>query len=328
MGIRRGGRNQRGVALVAVLLIFALISVLATGMLNRQRLQINQSINVLGQNQAFQIAMGAELLAQAILKQDFEADRKNNRYVDVDYGNSIIYAELSPPFSVEGQIDDLQGRININGLVNPDTGQPNKDAVDRFERLLMNLGIVDFRVGVLLEWLDPDEQVTHPYGVEDEAYLLRNPPYRAGNAPLRSVSELMLLEGMTKEIYDRLEPFVSVLPPGVNTVNVNTASPEVIASLMPNIPVEQVAAYVKSRPKDGWASVQEFLAGAPFSGQPKLIDVKSQFFQVNARAIFNERTARLVSLIHRDPQNGKMQILYRDQSLKYKIDKKAVSLEQ
>src|SRR5690606_5509401 len=98
-------RKQQGVALVSVLLIFALIAVLATGMINRQRLQINQSINVIGQNQAYQIALGAEMLAMWSLNKDYMEDKRQNKFIDTDQelSRSIVYAELNPPFSVEGQ---------------------------------------------------------------------------------------------------------------------------------------------------------------------------------------------------------------------------------
>lgn len=321
-------KSQQGVALVAVLLIFALISVLAASMVHRQNLLLQRSLNMLSQDQAYQFALAIELFAREVLHDDYEKDRKDNKFVDTlqELENSIVYAE--PTFSVEGQLDDLQARFNINSLVTP-TGQVNSIARQRFENLLFQLGITDFRVEVLIDWLDPDDQVSEGGGAEDETYLLKDPPYRAGNQPMRNTSELLLLEGMTRETYELLEPYVTALPPEVNKLNVNTMSAQLIRSLDSRISEQQALAAVEARGVEGYESLQEFLnefASFNLQSQAAQLDVRSEYFQLTARAIFDGRSSRLVSIIHRD-RNGEIEVIQRDQGKRYAITKQALQLQ-
>jgi len=324
----KADRTQRGVALVAVLLIFALISLLAASMVHRQNLLLQRSLNMLSQDQAYQFALAIELFAREILYDDYEKDRKDNKFVDTlqELENSIVYAE--PTFSVEGQLDDLQARFNINSLISAN-GQVNPIARQRFENLLFQLGITDFRIEVLIDWLDPDDQISEGGGAEDETYLIKSPPYRAGNQPMRNTSELLLLEGMTLEIYELLEPYVTALPPEVSKLNVNTISAQIIRSLDSRISEQQALAAVEARGVEGYESLQEFLnefASFNLQAQAAHLDVRSEYFQLTARAIFDSRSSRLVSILHRD-QNGKIDVIQRDQGKKYSITKQALQLQ-
>src|SRR5690606_23717209 len=125
----------------------------------------------------------------------------------------------NPPFSVEGQLDDLQGKLNINALVGV-TGQVDPMMKQLFQNLIFQTGVTDFRVEALIDWLDRNDQVDQAGGAEDETYLIKSPPYRAANGPMQSVSELLLVEGMTRENFQKIEPYVTVLPPEVKQINV------------------------------------------------------------------------------------------------------------
>jgi general secretion pathway protein K len=324
--------KQRGVALVAVLLIFALVGVLATGMINRQRLQINQSINIIGQAQAQQYAMGVEYFAFDVLRKSFERQKQKNRFVDSEeeLKYSIVYGEAL--FAVEGQIDDLQARFNINSLIDKQ-GRVVKAQRDRFEVLLFNLGVTAIRVDAVIDWLDPDDQVNQAGGAEDETYLIKDAPYRTGNGPMLSVSELLLVDGVTREDYDRLEPHITALPSTVQQINVNTASPVILRTFDRRITQQQAETLVKNRPNDGFATLEDFLADNELRGldlkkeKVQLIaSVKSDYFQLTARALFDERNSRLVSVIKRDDKDGSVQVLRRDQGQKYPITKEVMKL--
>ena len=333
--IQRLKRNnrQRGVALVAVLLIFALISVLAAGMISRQRLQIHQSMNLLSQTQAYQLAQGVEVFARQLLVEDFEADKKEGVNTDTSeepvFKRAIIYAE--PTFSIEGQLDDLQGRFNLNSLVNAQTGQVNTASMQLFQNLLFQLGITDMRVEPIIEWMDPNEQVEHPGGVEDSNYLGKDVPYRTANGPFQSVSELLLIESVTQEAYELLEPYVTALPAQVNKININTAPAAILQSLDIQITPAQAQELLEVREKEeGFDRLQDFLSQPALppgvQQHADLLDVRSEYFQLTARGIFDGRTSRLVSILYRGPQGG-IQVIRRDQSLKYPINKPALELE-
>ncbi len=321
--------QQRGVALVAVLLIFALISVLAAGMISRQRLQIHQSMNLLSQTQAYQLAQGVEVFARQQLVEDFKENKDADTLEEAFLKHAIVYAE--PTFSIEGQLDDLQGRFNLNSLVNTQTGQVNTASLQFFQNLLFQLGITDVRIEPIIEWMDPNEQVEHPGGVEDSNYLGKDVPYRTANGPFQSTSELLLIESVTQESYERLEPYVTALPPQVNKININTASAPILQSLNIEITPTQAQELLEVRENEkGFKTLQEFLSQPALppgvQQHADLLDVKSEYFQLTARGIFDGRTSRLVSVLYRGPQGG-IQVIRRDQSLKYPINKPVFALE-
>ena len=90
--------------------------------------------------------------------------------------------------------------------------------------------------GGVVDWLDPDTELRFPSGGEDVAYVDDDPPYRTANSMITSTSELMAIEGFDRETYDRLAPYIAVLPRGTK-LNVNTASDVLLASLSDDIDI-------------------------------------------------------------------------------------------
>ncbi len=82
----------------------------------------------------------------------------------------------------------------------------------------------------LLDWMDSDSFFGHPqYGAESSHYENLKKPYSAKNAPYETLDEILLVKGMTPEIFAKLRPYVTVY--GTGQVNLNTASREVLEAL-------------------------------------------------------------------------------------------------
>ena len=86
------------------------------------------------------------------------------------------------------------------------------------------LGIVDS----VLDWRDEDNE-KRGYGAEDFDYLGMEHAYECKDAPFESVEELLLVRGVTPELFARITPYLTVYGSGV--VNLNTAPPEVLRAL-------------------------------------------------------------------------------------------------
>ena len=80
----------------------------------------------------------------------------------------------------------------------------------------------------VLDWRDADDR-EEPDGAESPHYRSLSPPYDCKNAPLESPEELLLVRGVTPELYRRVEPYVTVY--GAGPVNLNTAGPMVLRAL-------------------------------------------------------------------------------------------------
>ncbi|WP_291819032.1 type II secretion system minor pseudopilin GspK [Marinobacter sp.] len=317
--------RQQGVALIMVLLAMALVVLMASGMLHKQGLRIFKTQHYLSQQQGQSVALGAEIFAGRILKQDYEDDKESSNMSDHPEEIWAKYSAILPLDNngvAEVQIDDLGGRINLNDLIN-EQGQVNQLTRERVERLLRVLGIIDVSVDALIDWVDPDQQTISAYGAEDGQYLVQDPSYRAANQPFSSVTELRLIAGMTEEAYDLLRPHLTVLPVQGLGINVNMASVEVLRSLHDGITGQQAEGLVSKRVDAPWNTVGDFLQEPEFSGmglQATGLTVRTYFFEVVSRITVNDQSTSLVSKIFRSPQ-GELSTLGRDMSQKNRITK-------
>lgn len=307
-------KRQRGVALITVLLVVAIVTVVCAGMIARQQLSIRNSANQLVVRQAWHYALGGEALAVAILERDLkESDADPRRPVD---HLLEAWARPLPVFPIEQgeigvQIEDLGGRFNLNSLVMD--GKVNRLAVERFARLLLRLQIEQPYAERLVDWLDADQETVSEFGAEDNQYLLLQPPYRTAGRELQDVSELRLLLGMSEDDYRLLLPYIAALPAGV-PLNVNTASPLVLSSLADGLDPVAARAVIASRGKDGYADLRAFLDQPALAGtgvREVGLAVGSAWFQARTEVRLADRRQVLLSTLQRDIK-GQVHILRRD----------------
>lgn len=316
-------RTQRGVALLTVLLVVAVVTVVCAGLIARQQLAIRASANQLHTRQAWQYALGGETLARVMLRRDF---RQNNGAQQVDHlGEAWAQPNITFPLDDGGElhvrIEDLNGRFNLNSLLREAGGedgggaQVDQKTLKQFRLLLTRLGIdASLYPQRLLDWLDPNSEMTGLNGAEDDQYLLLKPPYRAANRPLKDISELRLLLDMQEADYRKLAPHVAALPPDA-ALNVNTASAPVLASLSEVFDPAAAQAVVVLRGRQGFPSVDQFTSLPILAGVGQLegmsLSVRSQYFQVTSEVRLAERRLVLVSVLQRSG-NGRVQVLSRD----------------
>jgi general secretion pathway protein K len=303
-GLRRA--RQQGVALITALLVVALAVTAATAMATRMHVDVRRTGNLLHGEQAYAYALSAESWAYVILRKDGKESQHDA--LDEDWATAL------PPISVEGglvngRISDLQGRFNVNNLVKPD-GTPNTDEIDYFKRLLTVLDLDPGLSAALLDWIDADINATFPGGAEDDSYLLLEPPYRAANRPLTSVSELQLVQGFTDEVVAVLTPHVTALPEAT-VINVNTATPEVLLALYEDLTVQNVEMLVAEREQAAFTDKGTFLAHDALAGLELVIptDVSSKWFRVLTDVRVGSGQSHVESLLRRDA--GKLRIVSR-----------------
>ena len=223
---RRVPARQRGIALITAVLMVALATMLAVGVVYRGVLDQRRTATMFAMDQAWEIALGAEAWAADFLQRDLQQSQGDNL--------SETWAQPLPPLPVEGgsvagRLVDLQGRFNLNNLVFAD-GTPNPDTIEQFSRILVALDIEPTWASIMADWIDLDTQPGFPDGAEDNVYLGQAPPYLAANMPITRASEIMALPGFGPERWAKLKPYVTALPVGT-TLNVCTAPGIVLDSL-------------------------------------------------------------------------------------------------
>jgi len=223
-------KRQRGVALITAVLIVALATILAVSVAFKGYLDQRRSATLFSLDQGFEVAMGAEAWAADILRKDKMGGSRTDDFTEA-------WATPIPPIPVDGgevagQLEDMQGRFNLNSLVKLQNNVLVKDeaAVQRFKNLLEILELEDKWADLIVDWMDTDIEPGFPDGAEDNVYTSLSPAYRPPNMRITRSSELLALADFGLERYQRLEPFVTALP--ANTpINLCTAPPEVLDSL-------------------------------------------------------------------------------------------------
>lgn len=331
-------RQQQGVALITALFIFALVAIAAVAMADRQSLDIRRTENLLHYDQAYMYALGGEKWAAQVLA---TADEDKN--LDTLDPVQDPWLNQLPPVPVEGGsisgfIRDVSARFPLNNLVDAN-GNKNDAYVKAFQRFVDDITGGD-KCGaqnsfnpelsnVLLDWIDPNDQA-EVGGAEDLVYLNRDRPHRVGNQLMASVTELRALNNLIAEEYNcfvgngQNPPLVNAIKASDVPININTAPPEVIRSLHPQIDDTILAALLEARQEQPDKKKEDFIdrlqteldldvkpgetaeeikAREDFRKlmtEDLKLSVNSQYFEVTSIAQIGRMQVTLLSLLKRD----------------------------
>ncbi len=327
-------RHQRGAALVMALLIFALSAALIVAMKSDFERVYQRGANVFLAEQSRAYLRGAEGLATLALLADYDADKQVEQPKD---SLDEIWAREEVPYPLDeggwlsGKLEDLQGRFNLNHLA--DSAEQGQDssrltaAQAQFVRLLLAVTEEQLSEGEAIaitqsigDWLDSDVQ-PRLQGAEDDYYAGLTPPYRASNRAMLSATELRAVKGISPELFQLLEPWVTVWPQQPVAMNIHTVPAMILRSIGPDDSLRPLSesdalALVSYRCQSGFADLDDFL------NQPSLADSKdsmpqmrallgerSEYFQLRARVEVAGRNQRLYSVLQR--KNRQVSILSR-----------------
>jgi hypothetical protein len=90
--------------------------------------------------------------------------------------------------------------------ITDETGKLNLNTADRatlvafFTQVTGDSALAEELADSVLDWRDSDDN-PNPQGAESDYYLSSPQPYRAKNAPFDSPYELLLVKGMTRELF-------------------------------------------------------------------------------------------------------------------------------
>jgi general secretion pathway protein K len=289
-----GRGKDRGVALITAMLITALATMVAANLAWDNALDVRRTMVLLHRDQAIQVALGAESWVIGILGQDLEDS-------ETDHLGEIWATEL-PGLPIEGgevfgAVQDLQGRFNVNNLVDQN-GEVHEETLEQFRRLLVALGLDQRFAGLAGDWLDNDLDASFPDGAEDSIYTGMIPPYRTANQTLSSSSELAALEGMDRLTFKTLEPHITALP-GRTRINVNTATPAVLQSLAEDITVADVENLIAEREAGGFADIGNSFGSLVTPEVVNQLEESTQFFQLKVVVQIDTVRITFVSVLQR-----------------------------
>ncbi|MGC5704346.1 type II secretion system minor pseudopilin GspK [Pseudomonas sp. NFXW11] len=261
--------RQRGVALLSVLLITALVTLVVSSMLARQRLNLHASANLQQQQQLWNLALAGESWAREQLLEDARSEGG----LQVTHRGQH-WAQPAPEFNIDGgrihiQLQDLSARLNLNSL--QQSADPTLRA--RYQRLLAQQGI----------------------RAHDPALLGGASNADGVPRPLGDLSQLRQLPQVDSQVLQQLAPLVEAFD--TSTINVNTAPAEVLASIE-GIDLPTARNLASARPTKGYPDVATFLSSPMLQGRdisPQGLGVGSRQFRATVDVEQGSRRLRLIS---------------------------------
>ena len=270
--------DERGIALFILLWILTLLSVMVGQFISDMRTELHITRNLKDSTRAYYMAKAgingaiAELKGRQLAAEParaLPAGKAENATM------SKVNPEMPPIIMGEDRSDvtiwNESGKININRaggpllkmMLNPfELDEPQKDVI----------------VDSIMDWRDKDD-LPRLNGAESDYYLSLPKPYKSKNGNFESSEELLLLKGVTPEIFYRgLKDLVTVYPPqetepakgyadqskrefsfSFNAININAASYDMIRAL-PKMTDESAKAVIEYRSHQDFKSLTEVIA--------------------------------------------------------------------
>ena len=266
--------NERGAALLTVLLLVAVMAVIAATALDRLTLatRIAGSAATVDQGRAYSFA--AEQIALRRV-----ADLVGRDPAKLTLAGDWLGRDFTLPLpGGEGRakLFDANNCFNLNSLVAetvPGRFSQRSGSMRQFGELMVLLGIdaaqAQAIAGATADWIDSDSN-DGPLGAEDNVYRSLPGAYLAANRKMADISELRAVRGVSPKIYARLKPWICVLPvTDPVRLNVNTLAPEqapLVAMLLPGeMTLADARAALAARPAGGYGSSVRFWQSGPLA---------------------------------------------------------------
>jgi general secretion pathway protein K len=203
--IRPRHAQHRGIALIIVMLVIAVLSVLAAGFAFSMRVETKLARNAQYEAEMLWLAWSGVELGRYVLGQQLTIPGEqtytalNQVWAGGPGGTNELLADIQLEQIPLGaghitvRIEDLERTFNLNFA--------NAEILERALELvgvdLLDSGTI---IAAIEDWRDTDE-LTRIGGAESDYYLALPRPHWAKDGPIDHLSELLLVRGMTPAIY-------------------------------------------------------------------------------------------------------------------------------
>ena len=298
-------RTDCGFVLVNALVLVAALAGVATFLLMRaegaraRHMQTQTAAQITLYLEAF------EALSLSVLDADSAAGAMDH------LGEAWARADYDVPLDrgrVAGNIRDLQGLLNVNGLASPS----NVLAQESFATLIQRLGLSPALGEAIVEFLSPD-------GPSDTStYTRQTPAIRPVGGPVLFLDQLRDIPLLSARDFARLRPYLTALP-GNPPLNVNTAPSLVLQSMIPNLTPVITDRLVQSRRIEPFVSVDDFIERMGSFGissgleeeDLERLSIGSIWFSADIQAHLEGHTRYRVTVFERRPLPQGVRVAYR-----------------
>ncbi|MDR2262404.1 MAG: type II secretion system minor pseudopilin GspK [Enterobacter asburiae] len=321
-------RQQRGVALLVVLILLVMMSALAAKISQQFCRNLQKTHYQVSQQQLRWAIQAQEKVVKDRLQNDASGESKP---LDPDGDWHQPLETQGEDYTVVGQVEDAQDCFNVNNLLAADKaaqGQetqavPEKPLKERIvEQILTDSGVSQTSseevYQQLVDYLDGDT-TTVKEGAETDAWAGVVPARQPANQMMRTIAEIKLLPAFPAAAYPKVRKLLCALPDSASKVDVNTLKPEqaaLLAALFPGkFNEDDAVRLLASRPETGWENMETF-SKALEQAFPQLKDdlpqvadflsINSRYFRVNYIGNTDELTLRVVSQLQVNNEAGEI----------------------
>lgn len=306
--------NNKGVALITVILIISILVAAALELNRSSRLDVHEAANTSdGIRLNYVAKSGFHGAAALILNAQGGYDTLRE-----PWANAEILSAQSREFFINShfivKVEDEKGKIPLNKLVEGNAVNENIRGLLLRLLSLPEFGLNEKQAGeivdAIIDWIDENDDVTGS-GAESAYYAAQGRPYAAKNAPLDCIEELLMIRGITSEVYagtkDKpgLAQYVTIY--GTGAMNINTAPKMVLRALSEKITAE-IADKMDAYRKDGGNDLSSVLWYKNITGLagetiiPELIEnTKSNFFRIYSTGVSGNMEQTITGIIQRSP---------------------------
>jgi general secretion pathway protein K len=269
-------RDQRGMALVVTLLALVLITALVVEFSYGVYTSTNALYNWRDSQRLSLMARSGVNVSARFLSDLLDT-------YSYSYPGSLELPVENPFEDFEGvilvRIEDETAKFNVNSLVG-DSGLLNDSAYHSFKKLLEILALPDEIADRVADYIDQDSESR-----------ISGSEAGATNSDLSSTDELLLINGIRREDYDTLVPYITVFGDrNAPVINVNGADVPVLMSIFDtghgDFPItedlaKRIVTYRENLPFEDLGQFNSFAGTSLSSNQ---ITVKGTFFTIKSIA--------------------------------------------
>lgn len=298
--------NAKGSALLTALFIMTLVAIVATAMTVRLQLDIYRTRIIIDHDKLYLAAQAVNSWALS------ELSNKKIRFNTLDAQGMVAQyptkmAALYPKVKLSGGIYDLQGRFNLNNLIEKkwipvfvNLLEQTSPTLKNGERLSVAQATKDWLMNYDLA-RGKDNYTSY--------YLAQKPPYYPGRQLMKSVSEFRLIKDVSAETFTNLAPFITVLPE-LTSININTAPQKVLMGLGNGISEAHSSELIAARGEQGIENLKEIGELLKKLDIPNdEITIDSQYYLSVANASNDESNIVVYTLLKRSKdRKGKLTV--------------------
>lgn len=328
MRFTRTKQSKEGFILVVVLCMVIMLTVLLVGFNNKSRSNLFAADDFRKSSEALNCARAGLNIAIAAVRAGDDT-LPNKTLLNLLSGENT-FAVGAGECSIT--VTKENGKLNVN-LLRDKNGRVNRT---RTEQLLRLIGLLngsstgDSYIGcgivpAIIDWTDSDEQVTRlgfarneNSGAESGYYGRLKMPYRCKNAPLGTSGELLLVRGITPQVFESIGDYVTVY--GDGEIDINFAARGVIESLSEKMDVALAQVIIDRRKIKLFESVME-LRDVPGMTEGIYNEIKHSvtvrpaepFYYVTSRANADSITRAVAAILKKNPETKNVDvILYKE----------------